>query len=64
MKIAACGLLGRIEEGRECAAHLQTAVPTTTVASLKAHYEPVMRHTPGLTENFVTGLRRTGIPEN
>jgi TolB-like protein len=64
MKIAACGLLGRIEEGRECAARLQAAVPTTTVASLKAHYEPLMRHRPGLTENFVTGLRRTGLPEN
>jgi len=36
----------------------------TQPTSLKAHYEPVMRHTPGLIENFVTGLRRTGIPEN
>jgi len=36
----------------------------TQPTRLKAHYEPVMRHTPGLIENFVTGLRRTGIPEN
>jgi TolB-like protein/DNA-binding CsgD family transcriptional regulator len=62
-KVAACGLLGRVEEGRECAARLRAAVPATTVASLKAHYEPMMRHTPGLIEKFVTGLRRAGLPE-
>ena len=64
MKIAACGLLRRVEEGHACAQRLLAAVPTTTVASLKAHYEPLMQHTPELTEKFVAGLRRVGLPED
>jgi TolB-like protein len=62
-KIAAAGLLGRVEEARDCIAGLLTLVPQTTVASLRAHYEPVLRHLPRRLDDFVTGLRRAGLPE-
>jgi TolB-like protein/DNA-binding CsgD family transcriptional regulator len=63
MKIAACGRLGRRQEGRACADRLLALVPATSVRSLKAHYEPLMRHRPRLIEDFVSGLRRSGLPE-
>jgi TolB-like protein len=63
MKIAACGKLGRLKEGRASVEQLLALVPTTTVSGLRAHYAPLMRHRPGLIEDFVSGLRRSGLPE-
>jgi len=63
MKIAACGVLGRIEEGRDSVARLLALVPETTVASLKAHYEPVLRRNPHGLETYLKGLRLSGLPE-
>jgi TolB-like protein/DNA-binding CsgD family transcriptional regulator len=63
MKIAACGTLGRLDEARACAARLVALVPTTTISGLKAHYALLMRHQPGLIDDFVSGLRRSGLPE-
>jgi tetratricopeptide (TPR) repeat protein len=62
-KIAACGKLGYLEEGRACVERLLALAPATTVSSLKAHYAPVLRHKPSLIDDFVTGLRRSGLPE-
>jgi tetratricopeptide (TPR) repeat protein len=62
-KIAACGKLGHLEEGRACVERLLALAPATTVSSLRTHYEPVLRHKPGLIDDFVAGLRRSGLPE-
>jgi TolB-like protein/DNA-binding CsgD family transcriptional regulator len=63
MRVAACGLLGRIEEGRDAVALLLAEVPATTVASLKAHYWAIWQHHPRRRDDFLTGLRRSGLPE-
>jgi hypothetical protein len=63
MKIAACGKLGRLQEARTCAKQLLALVPATSIRSLKAHYQPLMRHRPCLIDDFVSGLRRSGLPE-
>ncbi|HSK30711.1 MAG TPA: CadC-family transcriptional regulator, partial [Candidatus Limnocylindria bacterium] len=63
IKIAACGVLGRVKEGRRCVAQLLAITPEATVASLKAHYEPFLRRVPGRFEDFLQGLHRSGLPE-
>lgn len=63
MQIAACGILGRIEEGRDAVVQLLAEVPTTTVASLKAHYWAIWQHHPRRLDDFLVGLRRSGLPE-
>jgi len=63
MRIAACGILGRIEEGRDAVARLLAEVPATTVAGLKAHYWAIWQHHPRPRDDFLTGLRRSGLPE-
>ena len=62
-KIAACGILGRVEEGRRCVEQLLAINPGATVASLKAHYEPFLRRVPGRLEDFSQGLRQSGLPQ-
>jgi len=63
MRIAACGILGHIEKGRDAVAQLLAEVPATTVASLKAHYWAIWQHHPGRRDDFLVGLRRSGLPE-
>jgi tetratricopeptide (TPR) repeat protein len=63
IKISACGMLGRIEEGRRCVEQLLAINAETTVASLKAHYQPFLQRVPGRFEDFLQGLRRSGLPE-
>jgi adenylate cyclase len=62
-KIASCGLLGRIEEGRECAERLLRVNPNATMATLKAYYEPMTRLHPRSLETYLKGLRLCGLPE-
>jgi TolB-like protein/DNA-binding CsgD family transcriptional regulator len=63
MRIATCGILGRIEEGRDAVARLLAEVPATTVASMKAHYCAVWHLHPRRLDDFLTGLRRSSLPE-
>jgi TolB-like protein len=61
VKIAACGLLGRIEEGRNSVARILSLVPQTTVASLTAHYSGTWRNARRF-EEYQEGLRASGLP--
>ena len=62
-KIAACGLLGRIEEGRDSVARILALIPETTVASLTAHYSTTLGRNTRRFEEFQEGLRASGLPE-
>jgi tetratricopeptide (TPR) repeat protein len=63
VKIAACGLLGRIEEGRACVERLLTVNPDTSVAVIRTYYEAPLRKQPQALENYLKGLRLSGLPE-
>jgi tetratricopeptide (TPR) repeat protein len=62
-KIAACGLLGRLDEGRKSVERLLLVNPGATVAALKAYHEPIKRRHAEGTEAFLRGLRLAGLPE-
>jgi TolB-like protein/DNA-binding CsgD family transcriptional regulator len=63
VKIASCGLLGRIEEGRDCVERLLRLNPDATVAGLRAYYELRLRRNPRGLETYLKGLRLCGLPE-
>lgn len=63
LKVVTSGLLGRLEEGRECVARLLDVNPDATVAKLKAFYEPLLRINPDRIEPYLKGLRLCGLPE-
>jgi len=59
-KAAACGQLGRTEEGRECVRRLRELVPGSTVASAKESHGFV---SPEVLAIYIEGLRKAGLPE-
>jgi TolB-like protein len=59
-KAAACGLLGRIEEGRECVRRFRELVPGSTIASFKI-FTQLLTHEFGAL--YLDGLRNAGMPE-
>lgn len=62
-KAAICGLLGNIEEGRECVQRILALNPATTLVTVKALNRPQTRSNPLGYKNFYNGLRRAGLPE-
>jgi tetratricopeptide (TPR) repeat protein len=64
VKAAICGLLGRIEEGRECVRQMLTLNPDTTVATVKALNQLQMKPNPRGFSKFLDGLRKSGLPED
>ena len=60
-KAALCGLLGRIDEGRQWVARLLAAEPDWTVSRARRYYGVHKR--PADVELFVEGLRKAGLPE-
>jgi tetratricopeptide (TPR) repeat protein len=63
VKIASCGLLGRLEEGRDCVERLLRLNPDATVTGLRAYYELRLRRNPRGLETYLKGLRLCGLPE-
>ena len=59
-KAAACGQLGRIEEGRECVRRLRELNLGSTVASAKIFAQLVA---PEVGALYLGGLRKAGLPE-
>jgi len=62
LKIACCGLLGHLDEGRKWIERLVTVNPDASVSNLWAHYQVVMKK-PGCLIALVDGLRKAGLPE-
>jgi tetratricopeptide (TPR) repeat protein len=61
LKVALCGYLNRIEEGREWVGRLLEANPAMTIAGFENL--AAIHHAPGTTAVWVEGLRRAGLPE-
>jgi adenylate cyclase len=61
VKVALCGLLGRVEEGREWLSRLLELQPGLTVADFVAHAATFL--SAGMTKSMVEGLRKAGLPE-
>jgi TolB-like protein len=61
VKVAVCGYLGRVEEGREWVRRLLEANPAMTIAGFKAF--SASHHAPGTTAVWVEGFRKAGLPE-
>ena len=62
-KAAICGLLGDVEEGRECVQRILASNPDTTLVTVKALNRPQTRSNSLGYKNFYNGLRRAGLPE-
>ena len=60
-KVALCGYLGRVEEGREWIRRLLEANPAMTLAGFKAYGATVM--VPGTIAVWEEGFRKAGLPE-
>jgi len=60
-KIAACGHLGRFEEGRECVGRLHELLPGITVTSARRSQETFA--SPEVLAILVEGYRKAGLPE-
>jgi adenylate cyclase len=61
VKLVACAHLGRIEEGRELLRQVLRLQPGLTIARYKQLYGAA--HQPEITDVFVEGLRKAGLPE-
>jgi TolB-like protein/DNA-binding CsgD family transcriptional regulator len=62
-KAAICGLLGDIEEGRQCVKRILALNPATTLAAVRALNRPQARSNPRGYKALFDGLRRVGLPE-
>ena len=60
-KVALCGYLGRMDEGRAWVRLLLEVNPAMTITGFKAFVK--LHHVPGTSAVFVEGLRRAGLPE-
>lgn len=63
LKVATCGLLGRIEEGRAYVERLLTAHPECSVAWIRDFWGPLMKRSPSALANYLEGARLAGLPE-
>jgi adenylate cyclase len=61
VKAAACGHLGRVDEGRECVRRFCELRPGTTVVAIKRVWGRVL--SPEVLAISVEGLRKAGLPE-
>jgi tetratricopeptide (TPR) repeat protein len=61
LKAATCGLLGKIDEGREWIRRMLAHDPSMTISNVRLYYGPLMQQ-PRL-EMYLDGLRKAGLPE-
>lgn len=62
MKVATCGLLGRLEEGHRYVRQLLAVNPGASLSSLRAFWAPLLRLCPDALESYLRGLRHAGLP--
>jgi TolB-like protein len=63
MQIATYGILGRVKEGKVSVERLRALNPSACVATLRDFFEAPLRGNPSALENFLEGLRLSGMPE-
>ncbi len=65
-RIAALGLLGRLDEARHAVNRVLVLNPALTISRCRRHVEVGMKNPykrPGVAEAYYEGLRRAGLPE-
>jgi adenylate cyclase len=65
-RIAALGLLGRVDEARQAVDRVLAIDPAQTISRCRSHVEVVLKNPfkrPGVAEAFNEGLRLAGLPE-
>ena len=62
MKVATCGLLGQLDEGRVWVERLLAVTPDATISSMRPYYGVFLKK-PGCLAAFLDGLRKAGLPE-
>jgi len=63
LKVAACGVLGRIEEGRAHVQRLLAVHPECSLAWIREFWRPLMRRSPAALTTYIEGSRLVGLPE-
>jgi tetratricopeptide (TPR) repeat protein len=63
LKLAVCGRLGHIEEGKVAVQRLLVVRPGATVKEVQEYYSAPLRLNPAGLEAFLEGLRLSGLPE-
>lgn len=61
LKVATCGHLGRVEEGREAMARLLVVRPQSTVQDVREYYSAPLRLNPRGLDDFLEGMRLCGL---
>jgi adenylate cyclase len=61
IKAAACGHLGRVDEGRDCVRRFRELRPWSTVASARQGWVKI--RSPEVLASYLEGLRKAGLPE-
>jgi tetratricopeptide (TPR) repeat protein len=64
LKVATCGLLGRIEEGRSYVKRLLAVHPECSLAWAQEFWGPMMGRNPDGLAKYLEGARRAGLPES
>ncbi len=62
LKLAICGLRGRMQDGEMWRERLLAVVPDTTIDKLRLHYEPSIRIS-DCRARLLAGLRAVGLPK-
>jgi DNA-binding SARP family transcriptional activator len=63
LKVATCGLLGRIEEGRAYVQRLLAVHPECSAAWIRDFWGPLMKRSPAALTNYIEGSRLAGLPD-
>jgi DNA-binding SARP family transcriptional activator/TolB-like protein len=63
LKVATCGVLGRIEEGRTHVQRLLAVHPECSLTWIRDFWGPLMRRSPAALANYIEGSRLVGLPE-
>jgi DNA-binding SARP family transcriptional activator/TolB-like protein/Tfp pilus assembly protein PilF len=63
LKVATCGLFGRLEEGRAYAQRLLAVHPEYSIGWIRDFWGPLMQRSPDALAKFIEGSRLAGLPE-
>lgn len=63
MKLSTCGLLGRLDEARDCVQRLIAVQPGSSVSWLSRFLAAPLQRNPRALEVYLEGARRAGLPE-
>jgi hypothetical protein len=62
LKAASCGLLGKLDEGRQCVERLLSVNANATVSAFRAIYGAPLRANPEGLKAYLRGLQLSGLP--